>query len=254
MTRPFQLGAIALVAFGLIGTEHASSAQPVPVLAKSKTTASALPSAAAAPTPPAVKQHLSLVPVGFRLAMTVSEVEAFCDALLDGDYRPLYKEVQPGIKMKELDAQLAEDKATFRRSKVVFATPPTAFDATALRDEYTYGAGEMLMTLERRGARRYFFFVRGILWKLYDALPFGQNEWCADDCGMWTGFPGVSDYWTGKLGVTGLAIGPDPSQQRRYAEVAWVDGSTKIRLVDRSADRRVALVLEDQALRQTSRR
>src|SRR4051812_7923866 len=59
---------------------------------------------------PTTKTAIKVTLSGISFGQSPKQVAEAIDRMLDEDYKPLYKEVQPGIRMKELDAQLAEDK------------------------------------------------------------------------------------------------------------------------------------------------
>lgn len=250
MIRVRWFGLMALIGIGFLSTGNVSPAWSAPAKGKVAATTKA---------PPSISKGIKPVPEGFRLGMTVAEVEAFYDRVLDQDYVPRYKKASVGPQMKALDAALADQKAGFRRSKVEFGNLPTGIDNTPLKGEYNYKNGEMMMSLVRSGATRYFFFAQNRLWKFYDVLALGQpgqgdegaamglNMWCEDDCGKWTTFKGVAEFWKEEFGVAGRLLQADPAQQRNYNEMDWMDGSTHIRLLDRSDEKVVALVFEDRS-------
>src|SRR6185436_12964945 len=127
-----------------------------------------------------------------------------------------YKEVQPGVKMKALDAQLAEDKSQFRRSRIDFGKTPTGYDATALRGEYSYQNKEAVLNLTRKGEVTYFFFIQEKLWKiieerkLNDKTPLGKT-YAESVVKLSTGF-----------GTPGRVLPAEGG--RSSVEVDWKDG------------------------------
>lgn len=185
---------------------------------------------------PTVKKSIPLPIAGLSWGMSPKQVAAAIDTLIDDDYRPLYKEVQPGVKMKALDAQLAEEKSQFRRGRIDFGKLPTGIDGTPLRGEYTYQNKESLMTLNRKGQATHFFFIQDKLWKvieevkLSDASPIGKT------------FPEVAVKLSAKHAVPGRVLPPDGT--RSSVEIEWKDASTHLRVIERS-DTAVALAYED---------
>lgn len=253
MIRARWFALVALMGFGVVGTGHVSPAWSAPAKG-GKATGPGKPA-------PNVKNALTAVPEGLRLGMSVNEVESFYDRILDRDYVPLYKKASVGVQQRALDAQLAEAKAGFRRTKVEFGNLPTGVDNTPLHHEYNYRNGEMMMKLVRGGVTRHFFFAQSRLWKIYDVLPLapaaeggekgggavvGLNDWCEEDCGGWGSFKGVAEYWKGDLGAAGRCLPPDPAQFRFYPECDWNDGAQHIRLIDRTDEGVVGFVLEDR--------
>ena len=157
------------------------------------------------------------------------------DKLLDEDYRPLYKGVQPGIKMRELDAQVAEDKSQFRRSRIDFGKLPTGIDATPLRGEYTYQNRECLMTLNRKGETTHFFFIQEQLWKVIDERKLGGAS------GLGKTYPEAVVKISTTYGVAGRVVAPDASSS---VEVDWKDATTHLRAILRG-DTALGLAFED---------
>ena len=160
------------------------------------------------------------------------------DKLLDEDYRPRYKEVQPGVKMKELDAQLAQEKNQFRRSRIDFGKIPTGIDATPLRGEYTYNNKEAVLILTRKGMRTYFFFIQDRLWKIIDEPKLG------DGSPLGRTYPEAVVKLSTNYGVPGRVLPPEGS--RSAVEVDWKTATTHVRAIQRGAAA-IALGYEDNA-------
>jgi hypothetical protein len=197
----------------------------------------AKPKDAAVSDAPAAKKPITLTLTGIAWGQSPKQLGDLVDKILDDDYRPLYREVQPGIKMKELDAQIAEDKAQFRRSRVDFGKLPTGLDASPLRNEYTYNNKEALLSFTRKGELVYFFFIQERLWKiieekkLSDTSPLGKTYMDA-----------VVKLST-NFGVPGRVLQPDGTT-RSAVEVDWKDSSTHLRAIQRS-DTSLAIAYED---------
>jgi len=221
------LGAFLAAGLGLVALTHAPD-----VLAKGK-------KEAAAPSgPPTVKKTIALPLPGIVWGQSMKQVALAIDKILDDDYRPLYKDVQPGVKMKALDAQLAEAKNEFRRSRIDFGELPTGIDATPLRGEYTYRNKETLMTLLRKGEKVHFFFIQDKLWKVIREVALKE------------GAPLGKDYQDAvvklslSFGVPGRVLPPEGD--RYVTEVDWKDSNSHLRAVQRG-DTAVALAYEDNA-------
>jgi hypothetical protein len=190
----------------------------------------------AATEPPATKKAIAMTLTGFGWGQSPKQVADQVDKLIDDGYRQTYKEVQPGIRMKELDAQVAEEKAEFRRSRIDFGKLPTGLDASPLRNEYTYNNQEALLSLTRKGEVTYYFFIQERLWKvieekkLVEGHPLGKT-YTEAVVKMSTnyGVPGRVQ----QAGTTSGAV-----------EVDWKDATTHLRAAQRG-ESALALVYED---------
>src|SRR5829696_6414448 len=106
------LGALLAAGLGLMAMAHADDA-----FAQKGGKAKA---AAIARDAPMTRKAIGLPLAGIVWGQSPRQVAEAVDKVLDEDYRPLYKDVQPGVKMKALDAQLAEEKSQFRRTRIDF--------------------------------------------------------------------------------------------------------------------------------------
>lgn len=202
---------------------------------RGKATAPAAPAEA-----PAVTNSIQLSPEGLRFGMSVKEVAELYDKLLDKEYVPLYRKVQPGPKMNALDAELQEKKLAFRRSRVDFGTLPTGIDQTALAGEYGYKTDESLMSFKQGGRTRFFFFFQGKLWKVYDEIALGE----ASELGA--SFQDGLQVLAKRFGAAGRVREADPASDRKTTEADWVDARTHVRALDRSWENVIGLVHEER--------
>jgi len=192
---------------------------------------------APATEPPASKKAITLTLAGVSWGQSPKQLGDTIDKILDDDYRPLYKTVQPGVQMKELDAQIAEDKAAFRRSRIDFGKLPTGLDASPLRGEFTYNNREALYNFGRKGETTYFFFIQERLWKiieehkLSDTSPLGKT------------YPDVVVKLSTAFGVPGRVQAAD-GVTRNAVEVDWKDATTHLRVIQRG-DTAAAFAFED---------
>lgn len=225
------LGALLAAGLGLAAMSHSSD-----VLAggKAKKEAAQAPQTEA----PMTKKAIALPLKGIVWGQSPKQVAEALDKILDEDYRPLYKEVQPGVRMKALDAQLAEDKNQFRRSRIDFGKLPTGVDSTPLRGEYTYQNKESLMSMTRHGAVTQFFFIQERLWKiiveykLSDSSSLGKN------------YQDAVVKLSTLYGAAGRVI---PADDKHFAtEVDWKDGGIHLRAIQRS-DTALGLAFEDNS-------
>jgi hypothetical protein len=191
---------------------------------------------APAAEPPTVKKAISLSLHGVTWGQSPKQVAEAIDRIIDEDYKPRYKDVQPGITMKNLDAEVAEEKAQFRRSRIDFGKLPTGVDATPLRGEYTYNNKEALMVFNRKGLVMNLFFIQERLWKvieehkLNDSHPLGKT------------YPDAVIKLSTNFGVPGRVLPPDGA--RYVTEVDWKDATTHLRAIQRS-DTAMGLAFED---------
>lgn len=208
---------------------------------KKKATATAQP--AAPVDPPNVKNQggIALSPQGIRFQMTPEELATFYDKIIEDDFKDLYKKAQPGPATTRLDAALAEAKAAFRASKVEFNNLPTGVDSTPLKGEYTYKNQEMMMKLTRKGTTRFFFFIRGKLWKIYDEIGLRENGPLGKD------YEEAKKKYVDAFQVAGRNIDPDYSIGRIFTETDWQDPTTHLRVLDRSGFKIAAVVYEERS-------
>jgi hypothetical protein len=190
--------------------------------------------------PPDAKKPIKVTPATLSWGMSPKQVATVMDAVLDEDYKPLYQKVSPGVKMKALDAQLAEDKSAFRRSRIDFGKLPTGIDSTPLRGEYTYLNKESMMSLTRNGQTRYFFFIQDKLWKVIDEHKLAEGN-------------PLGKTWEEAVlkqvklfGVPGRVLEADYEKGRNATEVDWKDATTHVRVIQRG-DTAIAIAYEDRA-------
>jgi hypothetical protein len=237
------IGLVSLLGLGLVGAvataTEAGAAEPG---AKPKVVAKGQGNA------PTVKEALKLTPEGLQLGMTDKDLAEFYDKVLDEDYKPLYKRVPIGPEMKALDAALSEQKSAFRRS-VVDLSVPTGMGSGPLKTEFNSIKGEMLMSLNRAGVTRYFFFAKdggmsaspSRTYKIYDTIPLKEGG------ELGATFQDAVTILSKRFGVGGRVLAADPAHGRENTVVDWQDATTRIRAIDRSDEKLVALVFENRA-------
>jgi hypothetical protein len=192
-------------------------------------------------------------------APTVANLASFLEGLRWGmshaDVTKLYTD-NGGVIWKDFDEKLAksrvgpemnaienmreDQKRAFARSFIEFKDTPTGYDATPIKAEYTYRNKESLMWVQRDGKpKRYFFFINDRLWKVYDEVPLS-------DSGVYgKAYIDAVNTLNAKVGAQGRILGADPAKGVAATTVDWKDGSTHLRVVDRSNEHLVALVVED---------
>lgn len=228
-------GALLATTFGLAAMSAATDA-----VAEKKKKPDA---AAAAPTGPALAVKPIQIPpasINLRWGLTIKETAKVIDGMLDAEYKPIYQKTSPGIKMKELDLRLAEEKSEFRRSRIDFGVLPVALDSTPLKGEYSYRNNEAILTLSRKGEKRLFFFIQDRLWKIIDEIelseksPYGKN------------FTDAAVKLSTTFGAAGRITPPDPAKNMFVTVVDWKDATTHVRLIERH-ETAAAIAYEDNA-------
>lgn len=192
-----------------------------------------------APSAPGVATMLD---GGLRWGMSKEEVvkaHTSVGGILWKEYDAKLAKTSIGPQMKAIEQERDSAMRAFERTWVEFDGNPTGYDATGLKPEYTYRNKEALLQLTRGGKTRYFFFIQGRLWKIYDAVPLG------DSGAYGKTFADAVNTMNGKLGVQGRIVPPDAAAGRAHTLVDWRDQSSHMRLVDRSGEGVCGLVLED---------
>ena len=192
----------------------------------------------------------------------VSAVYIGTAGLFDREYAKIVQKVEPGIRLKALEAERDNYKRTFGESESRFGDTPNGYDATPLKGEYSYRNGESLLHTFFGGGKRYFFFfgdkTNTRLWKVIVELPltagapFGNSiEKVRLSIGKLVGEePAEEEPAEGGMPDDAKAAKPKPGvKPAKPAEPAppkneWQDGDTHIRLREPEAGK-LWLVLED---------
>ncbi|MBK6512813.1 MAG: hypothetical protein IPG04_01520 [Polyangiaceae bacterium] len=127
---------------------------------------------------PTVATPVTIAPKDLAWGIDKKKLATIYDKVIDEDYKPKYQKTQPGPALDRLDAEVAEKKAEFRRSEIQFGSVATGMDQTNLKGEFTYGNKEHLLSIDRGGKTRYFFFIGDKMWKVVDAIKLGEkSQW-----------------------------------------------------------------------------
>jgi hypothetical protein len=191
---------------------------------------------------PTQVNSLSSMMDNLRWGMSHAEVtKTFTEngGILWKDYDEKLAKARVGPEMTAIENEREQAKQAFSRSFIEFKDTPTGYDATGIKGEYTYKNRESLMWVNRQGKKRYFFFINDRLWKIYDEVPL------AADAPLGAKYIDAVNTMNGKLGAQGRILGADASKGINATTVDWKDGSSHLRLVDRSGERVVAVVVED---------
>jgi hypothetical protein len=179
---------------------------------------------------------------GLRWGMSHAEVQkTFTEngGVIWKDFDEKLAKARVGPEMTAIENEREQAKQAFGRSFIEFKDTPTGYDATGIKGEYTYRNRESLMWINRQGKKRYFFFINDRLWKIYDEVPL------ADAGPLGKSYIDAVNTLNGKLGAQGRIQGADPAKGINATTVDWKDGSSHLRVVDRSGDKVVAVVMED---------
>ncbi|WP_394821048.1 hypothetical protein [Pendulispora albinea] len=184
---------------------------------------------------------------GFKWGMTRAEVIKLHNQLngvFDREYNPLLMKMQPGIRMQALESERETRKLQFARSLHEFKEVPSGFDATGLKGEYSYKNNESALVLEGSQKRRFFFFVGTSpgerLWKIYDEVKL------VDGGTLGKSYQEAVSRMSSQVSVQGRARNADPARWLNLPYTEWQDGSTHLRIVDRSGERMVGVALEER--------
>jgi hypothetical protein len=206
------------------------------------------PAAQPAPPPDApVVQSLGRMQDGLTWGMThldVIKIYNSVGGLFDRQYDPILSHTQPGVQMSAIEADRENCKAAFAASFVEFQDTPTGYDATGVKDEYTYRNHESIMSVDKDAKRRYLFFIGAPpnerLWKIYDEVP------------LKAGGPYGANYaeavakLQAAVGAAPRVLQPTVGGPSRFVSSDWQDSATHLRADDRSHDGVVGVVLEDK--------
>ncbi|WP_394848868.1 hypothetical protein LZC95_15610 [Pendulispora brunnea] len=184
---------------------------------------------------------------GFRWGMTRADVikaHNQLNGVFDREYNPLLIKMQPGVRMQALESERETRKLQFAKSLHEFKDVPSGFDATGLKGEYSYRNNESALVLEGATKRRFFFFVGSApgerLWKIYDEVKL------IDGGSLGKTYQEAVSKMSANVSVQGKARNADPSRWLILPYTEWQDGSTHLRVVDRSSERLVGVAMEER--------
>lgn len=231
--RPNVVLLIAGLSVGAFSVAHIAEAKP-PAAAKTKAGAKA-----EAP-PTTIDKKVKLSPNGLRWGMSIDEISKLYDKVFDDEFVPLYKAVEPGPRMAELDSELADKKLLVQRNKIEFGTLPSGLDNSPLAGEFSYNNSESMTRVKlRTGVERHFFFFGASLWKVYDVQKLGKKSKLGGD------FEEAVAHLTKQFGKAPRVRKADPAAGRNLDQVDWQDKESIIRLIDHG-NGKAALVYVDR--------
>lgn len=194
---------------------------------------------------------ITIEPKGVEFGMTVEGLAKVYDRWWDEFYLPEYNKTNPGPKMKELDYQVEQRKALFRRVKA-FEGYPDSFDKSALKGEFARSNGEAMTwaklpaiagkgaTPGKPGLLRRFFFFKGRMWKMYDEYKLEQSSPYGAD------FDTAVKNVSSDLGRKGRRLDPSEGTVTKDS-IEFDDGKTLLRLVNLDGGK-VAVVRTDKVM------
>jgi len=183
---------------------------------------------------------------GLTWGMTHLEVTKIYNAvggLFDREYDPRLAKTQPGVAMESIEADRENRKTAFAGSFLEFKDIPTGYDATGVKDEYTYQNHESVMSVDKDGKRRFLFFIGSPpsehLWKIYDEVPLRAGGTYG------ASYPAAVAQLQASVGAAPRVVTPAPGSTKLVSS-DWQDAVTHVRVDDRSGDGVVGVVLEDK--------
>jgi hypothetical protein len=208
----------------------------------------AKPAATAAPPPDApTVQTIGTLLEGFKWGVNHNEIIRIYNATdsgrFDQEYNPILTKMQPGVRMQALEADRENRKAAFAATFIEFKDTPTGYDATGLKGEYSYRNHESIMSVDKDGKRRYFFFFGSPpgerFWKFYDEIPL------KDGGPLGKSYQEAVTKLNVAMGVAGRIRAADPAQGINYTTTDWQDGTSHVRALDRSFEHLVGVAIEE---------
>ncbi len=184
---------------------------------------------------------------GFKWGVNRQEVIKIhnqVNGIFDKDYNPILQKMQPGVRMDAVEKERDTLKTAFQNSFLAFKDTPTGYDTTGLKGEYSYKNKESIQLVTRAGKRRIFFYIgdppNERLWKIYDEVklveggPLGKT------------FQEANQKVVSLVGAAGLSKPADEAKGFPLPYLGWQDAHSHLRLIDRSGEGLVGLVVEDK--------
>jgi hypothetical protein len=193
---------------------------------------------------PPVVSTLAEFQEGLRWGMSHADVQKMFTqqgGVIWKDFDERLTKARVGPEQTAIEAEREQAKAAFGRSYIEFKDTPTGYDATGIKGEYSYKNKESLMWVTRQGKKRFFFFINDRLWKVYDEYPLAEGG------PMGKAYLDAVNQMNAKLGAQGRVLGANADKGITSTTVDYKDGSSHLRIVDRSAEKLVGVVLEDNS-------
>jgi hypothetical protein len=156
------------------------------------------------------------------------------------DYDEKLAKARVGPEQTALEAERENVKQAFGRSYIEFGATPTGYDSTGVAKEFTYRNKEALMWIERKGKKRYYFFINDKLWKMYDEYSL------SDGGGMGGSYQEAVAKINAQLAATGRLKQPDGKGIDKPI-TDWRDSQSILGAIDRSNERVVGVRIAEMA-------
>jgi hypothetical protein len=233
--RFFLMAAVLTASAGVLNTETSAA---TPHVLAAKKGANATPARGGGPT--TINKKLALSPKTLRFGISIDELSRLYASELDRDYLEVYKRVEPGPRMKELDAEVADKKELIKRNYQEFGSLPSGLDNGPLGPEFTYNNDEAMTKLTlRSGVNRHFFFIGKRLWKIFDEHKLTKKS------KLGSSYEEVVEGLGKKLGAKARLREANAAEKRLFDSADWSDGATILRVYDLGASR-IALLYVDK--------
>ena len=203
------------------------------------------PAAPQPDTPAPQVQTLAPLMEGFHFGVSHVEVtKAYnqVNGIFDKEYNPRLAKMQPGVQMQAVESERDTRKLQFANNIIQFNDTPV-FDTTGLKGEFAYKNHEFVQMTEAPAYRRLFFYMGAApgdrFWKMYTEYKYSSGA-------VGKSYPECVQFFTGKVGGSaGRARNPDPEKWLYLPFTEWQDGTTHIRVIDRSNEGICGVALED---------
>lgn len=185
---------------------------------------------------------------GLKFGMSLEQIAKLNDKDLDGEFKKKFLAASPSASL-QIEDELRDKKAVFRRSRIEFLDTPTGIDQSALKGEYSYGNKESLARMPARTRddgkdipARNFFFFNDKLWKIYEEYKLGPKSNLGAD------YDSAVKKIAKMFGGDPLKLPADFAKGRSFDEAQWSDGEKIIRAVDRGDT--LGMVFVDKAIQE----
>jgi hypothetical protein len=216
------IATFAVTSLGALSILSQASAAPP----KAKNDAAAEKAAAPKPVP------MPVFP-GLKFGMSLEQIAKLNDKDLEGEFKKKFLAASPTQSL-QVEDELRDKKAVFRRSRIDFLDTPTGIDQSALKGEYSYGNKESLARMPARTRddgkelpARHFFFFNDKLWKIYEEYKLGPKS------NLGTDFDSAVKKLAKVFGAEPQKVAADYAKGQNFDEAVWKDNDKIIRAVDR---------------------